>query len=918
MLHVCMNPGSRLLLGSLLLQAALWPASVPAESDVAVGPFLLDEPGEGRPDMRIASLVKQTLQDAGFRVTETNLDTPALRIAAARDSSSPLLVEGFYKSAEGRNLTLYGVVYNTETGRLIDAVALLDEIDFLTREGVQVDRSELLEADSARILRFSRLLANRLRANPRMNEMRNQIAENVLATGLNKRHQIAIHAEGRSESEEVFDVLRGPLSSTSTKVRIDPRAAPAMVAQVGAEEIHDFGWVTLNDILYHMPGFAPSMDYDRRTVSSRGLFESWNNSHYLMLMDGVQFNDILYGSAYTWEITPLSIVKSLEVIRGPGSALYGSNATNGVISLSTYSGADFAGHVNTRVRAGDYGTRIFDLITGNVTEYASYVAAYSQYQTSGNSYADYDGSGRTALGYLQKFDVRDSRKSDYVLAKFESTDWLKGLSLQYHRQSWNFQTGHGWLFRIPDFTESMSEAMQNLFIAYSDQEDRKLRQEYVVRYQHRALDWNTRYAENAAFDGFYPSGVSEYLRTNASSVFTRGQWTLMLPDDASILAGVEGSVFRYNGDSEHYANADLKNSAEGFPPNPEGFRKQGPWLEWIKNRSIPTGSVFGQIVSGRILRRTVEVTLGARYDEEKIRFRGIDQPFSEILPFPYIPEEKRVFRRTSPRAGIVIFLGRNLNVKLLTAQAFRAPSITELFGANTFSLASSPRKLKPEIVRTSEAGVDWLLHPRVNLRAGVFRTKFENQIAYSLQNNNLSTNIYTLTTVGGELEALFNWKGGGAFANASVNRRVAEVILDTTISKSDGTTWAPSHTGSAGIRHTFFDRLVTSIAIQRQGLVRRRASDLGIVDPITGVGPLTAEGLPLSYENSYPVYRPEHVSGWTDVNGRIAWKFGANGQAGFSVTNLLNSHQTLVKNNSYPFDYLREGRRFLADVAVTF
>lgn len=913
-----MHPGTRLLLGSLVLPAVLWPIAAAAESGVTLGPFLLDEPGAGRPEPRIAAAVKQHLLDAGFRVNETNLESTALRMSAAREAASPLLVEGFYKAAEGRNLTLYGVVYNAETGRLIDAVALLDEIEFFTKEGVQVDRTELLETDAVRILRFSKLLANRLRANPRMNEMRNQIAEYVLATGLYKRHEIAVHAADRSESQEVFDVLRGPLSSTSTKVRIDPRAAPAMVAQVGAEEIRDYGWLTLNDILYHMPGFAPSMDYDRRTVSSRGMFESWNNSHYLILMDGVQFNDILYGSAYTWEITPLSIVKSLEVIRGPGSALYGSNATNGVISLATYSGADLSGSVSTRLRAGDYGTRIFDLITGNVTEYASYVAAYSEFQTNGNSYMDYDGSGRSVLGYLQKLEVRDARSSDYVLAKFESGDWLKGLSLQYHRQTWNFQTGHGWLFRTPDFSESMSEAMQNLFIAYSDQEAKKLRQEYVVRYQHRALDWNTRYAENGAYDAFYPSGVSEYLRTSASSIFTRGQWTLLLPESASVLAGVEGSVFRYNGDSEHYANADLKNSAEGFPPNPEGFRKQGPWLEWIKNRPIPTGSVFGQIVSGRILRRSVELTVGARYDEQKIRFRGIDQPFSSILPFPYIPEERRVFRRTSPRAGLVIFLARNLNVKLLTAQAFRAPSVTELFGANTFSLASNPRKLKPEIVRTSEAGIDWLLHPRVNLRAGVFRTKFENQIAYSLQNNNLSTNIYTLTTVGGEFEALFNWKHGSAFASVSANRRVSEVILDTTISKSDATTWAPSRTGSVGISHTFFNRLVASIAAQRQGLVRRRASDLGLVDPLTGFGPLTPEGLPSSYANSYPVYRPENVSGWTDVNARMAWKFGANGQAGFSVTNLLNSHQTLVKNNSYPFDYLREGRRFLADVALSF
>ena len=102
--------------------------------------------------------------------------------------------------------------------------------------------------------------------------------------------------------------------------------APNIVSVISDKEIRDYGRVSINDILFQLPGFAPSQVNDRRTVSSRGMYEGWNNNHLLMLVDGVQHNDLFYGTALTWEITPLNMIKSLEVIRGPGSALYGTNA----------------------------------------------------------------------------------------------------------------------------------------------------------------------------------------------------------------------------------------------------------------------------------------------------------------------------------------------------------------------------------------------------------------------------------------------------------------------------------------------------------------------------------------------------------------------------------------------------------------
>lgn len=884
-----------------------------------LGFFFPDQaPVEAGLSERIILQLEKELIDAGYLVTRQAGDSVPDRINTARETGSTFLIEGVYRrSPRSRNLNLYGFIYNPRTGYLADALALPDELETLEQEGIRGDLTELVETDEVRIARFAKRILARLKANPNLTEARGNIVDNVFAYGLDKRHNIPIQkGTDLRTPQEVFDVLQSQLTSISTRVSIRQNEAPGIVSVISKEEILAYGWLSLNDVLYHLPGFAPSMDYDRRTVSSRGLFESWNNSHLLMLVDGIPFNDILYGTAYTWEILPLGIFKSVEVGRGPGSALYGSNATNGVISLTTFSGSDLNGGVITRIRAGNGATHIFDIMTGNRTKYTSYVVALSQYGTHGNEYDDYDGSGRSDLGYLRKFTVRDGRKNDYVMTKFEGEDFLRGFALQYHRQYWDFQTGHGWIWRIPDFSESMSESMQNVALSFQRDVSSKFSHEYMIRYQRRDIEWDTRYAENNAFQGAYPTGISEYLKTAADQYFVRGQWTFRFANRGSILGGVEGSVLKYRGDSEHYSNINLRDAAGGFPPNAQGYAKQGPWLEWIKNRPIPIGSVYGQIVSGKLW-DLFEITVGGRFDEEKVRFRGIDQPFSSVLGFPYIPEERRVFRRTSPRAGIVFFVTPSLSLKALTGQAFRVPSVTELFGANTFSLASNPRKLKPEFVRTSELALDWSINRYVTFRTNVFRTRFENQIAYSTQNNNLSTNIYTLTTVGAEGELLVTWKSIAGFVNASYNKRVGEVILDNTVAQSpDATTWAPSHTGSMGVR-AMFTHLSMSLSAQRQGLVRRRTSDFGKIDPLTGFGPVDAEGRPISYENSYPVYRPKAVSAWTDVGTRIAWRFGS-GEAGISVANALNSHQTLIKNNNYPFDYIREGRRYLFDVRLAF
>jgi iron complex outermembrane receptor protein len=678
------------------------------------------------------------------------------------------------------------------------------------------------------------------------------------------------------------------------------REAPSLVSVVTREQVERYGYVSLNDILYHQAGFSPSRDYDRRTVSSRGLFEGWNNNHLLLLIDGVPYNDNFYGSAYTWEITPLFLMQSVEIVRGPGSALYGSNATNGVLSINTLSARDYDRRGLARVRIGSQGHQIYDAITAVAGEHLGVVVGFNRFSTSGFEYASYDGSGRTSAtnpGDLARFRIRDDRSSNYLFTKVEGYGALEGLQLSVHYQSWNFQTGHGWLFQVPDFPESMHESRILATLSYQ-RESERLTQSYAVRFQHHAIDWNMRYFPNGTqiTDGMggvlndYDAGLWEYLRTNGDDVYAKAQLTFHLPREASVLVGLSSDTFWYDGDQAHFSNVDINSdgSFQPFPGNQSGAL--GPYLEWIDHLPIVSAGGYTQFDSGKLFSRYLRLTAGLRYDLVSVRYHAaIDGSTDDV--------DARLFQQLSPRVGLVSAVTDDLYLKLLAARAFRAPSPTELAGANTYALASNIEELDPEVVTTVEFAGDYRISDSLSWRANFFFNRFENQIAYSPSNYNLSTNIYTLSTLGVETELYFQSGPFSGYANYSFAHRLGEDILDPSVAESDGKlTWAPAHVANVG--GVYHDHGFTgALQLHFQGRVERR----------------TGEATPT---------RPSDVKPWLGVDLRVAYAPAEWIELGLMLNNALDGlfggqpGNMLIKNFGFPFDYRADGRRIMGSVTL--
>ncbi|MCB1178707.1 MAG: TonB-dependent receptor, partial [Leptospiraceae bacterium] len=849
------------------------------------------------------------------------------------------LVEGHYfRNSNLSNLNLYLQIYDPDTKTLVDAFSINDDIYQL--EDLELDKKELKEDDGARINKFLDKSIIHIISNPNKKENRENIELYALNTPIAERVIPFTKSEeeaSEEQLEEVFDLLKGQITTSTTKTAKKTNEAPNIVSVISDKELNNFGRVSVNDVLYQLPGFAPSQTNDKRSVSARGMFEGWNNNHLLILVDGVQFNELFYGTAPTWAATPLNMVKSMEVIRGPGSALYGSNATNGVVSLNTYTGDDLKGEIRIRTRMGDYGTKIHDFLTGNSGKLFSHVLSYNSYETNGNEFDSYDGSDRTDIfGFLRKFPNKDNHKSYYLFSKIEGKDFLKGLSFQYHRQSWQYQTFDGWLYVSPDIPSAQREGRDVFIAKYSNNITSKLSHEYVFRYMNNFWDYSTRFYPNGIED--YPAGVTENVKTRLDNLFLRAQITYLFGGGASFVGGVEASQTKYLGDTVHNSNIDMNYWGTEEPHPGNLYLPLNPIMDWITDKPIYKVATFAQLTSGKIWNK-IEFTFGVRYDESINKFKGIDSPYSGILGSPTIElydpnldstytysipgkfmgppfytNEKKVFRRTSPRVGIVYFVSDRLTFKAMAGRAFREPSPGELYGVNTYVGGSNnPRSLSPEIIKTGEVAMDWIINQHFNFRINGFQTRFENVIDYSGTSNAIS-NVYTLGTRGVESEVLLKFKNISGFVNYSRFFRYIDSNLDSTISKHPKeVTLTPGHNANFGISGNW-EKWISSISVQRQGRVARQLSDLGEVDPLTG------QLLENKYSdpNKYPTYRSKRVPAWNNVNFRLIYKITGNVQLGFNIFNALNSQQNLLHKANYPYDYLRDGRRVQIDLSARF
>jgi len=202
-------------------------------------------------------------------------------------------------------------------------------------------------------------------------------------------------------SSELETVINSGTKVASIK-SVSLRKSPGIVTIITEEEIKKSGARDEIDVLRLIPGIDFGVDVEG--VVSIGMRGDWaHEGKVLLLLDGQEMNEILYSTIQLGNHFDVSQIKRIEVIRGPGSAIYGGFAEYMVISIITKSGKD----INGISASGSYGEmqnalgyRDISLSVGDkIKDLEFSLAAFTgQANRSDRTYTDVNGSSYNMAG----------------------------------------------------------------------------------------------------------------------------------------------------------------------------------------------------------------------------------------------------------------------------------------------------------------------------------------------------------------------------------------------------------------------------------------------------------------------------------------------------------------------------------------
>lgn len=200
---------------------------------------------------------------------------------------------------------------------------------------------------------------------------------------------------------------------------------PATIAVITREDIIKRGYNDLVELLKDVPGFDLSMFYgpEYANIYQRG-FRQNNTEKTLLLIDGIEENDLWTNWAYIDRQYPLSNIERVEIIYGPASTMYGPNAFAGVINVISRNTTDAirAGKsigISGSLKYGTYNTQTLDLSVSGKKRNVSFTVTGRLYHSdeadlTSQSYFDYDPAVYDGVDYYKLLNINSGAK-EYLI-----------------------------------------------------------------------------------------------------------------------------------------------------------------------------------------------------------------------------------------------------------------------------------------------------------------------------------------------------------------------------------------------------------------------------------------------------------------------------------------------------------------------
>jgi vitamin B12 transporter len=241
---------------------------------------------------------------------------------------------------------------------------------------------------------------------------------------------LAAQEEDAEEEDAPAATVAEEVFVTATRIEASRETLGSSTTAVDSQQIEETRKATIPEVLRTVPGLEITQSGGPGTVVSAFL-RGASPGQTLILVDGVRANSVTSGGS---DLSGLRLdnVERIEVVRGPQSTLYGSEAIGGVINIITRRGGP--GHrAGLRLEAGDDGflSGAPSVSGGNASWDYSFVAGYEETDgisgaseragnTEDDAYENLSGSGRIGFGFLE-----DGRV-DLNVRAFESSIELDG------------------------------------------------------------------------------------------------------------------------------------------------------------------------------------------------------------------------------------------------------------------------------------------------------------------------------------------------------------------------------------------------------------------------------------------------------------------------------------------------------------
>lgn len=225
---------------------------------------------------------------------------------------------------------------------------------------------------------------------------------------------LAVPALAQEEPYQLGEIIiSGGLSP------IEASAYGRSVSTITEDDLDERGITTVDEALRALPGVSVSATGDNYVqVRIRGS----EANHTLVLIDGVEMNSSSSGE-YLFSGLTLTDVERIEVLRGPQSAIYGSNAMGGVISITTKRADGPGTSFDGAIEVGSFNTVAADFSLRQGYETGSMSLAYSTRQTDGEdlsrSGGDTEYNDRTTLSLGLEHELSDTVRAGLTFRKID-------------------------------------------------------------------------------------------------------------------------------------------------------------------------------------------------------------------------------------------------------------------------------------------------------------------------------------------------------------------------------------------------------------------------------------------------------------------------------------------------------------------